>query len=142
MTRISIFAATALAAALLAVCAIGAGAAAPPAAVNECAPGELGVRAHLAGQGSADSMRVRFTAQWLDPATGAWQPVAGSATTPWQSSGRASWNWWEAGWTFYLDRPAAGTTWTLRGVAERQWLRGGSALRSDTAVSGSCTVSG
>src|SRR5918998_847635 len=43
--------------------------------VNVCNPGELGARAQLAGDGSDDAMRVRFTAQWLGP--DGWAPLGG-----------------------------------------------------------------
>ena len=59
--------------------------------VNICNPGELGARAQLAGDGSADRMRVRFTAQWLSP--DGWAPLGGEATSPWQDAGSARFTW-------------------------------------------------
>jgi len=76
----------ALGAALLAVSAGPAQAAGPDqltsswANVNICNSGQLGARAQLAGDGSKDMLRVRFTAQWLSP--DGWVPLVGQATSP------------------------------------------------------------
>src|SRR5215203_3815986 len=83
----------ALGAALLAVTAVPALAADTEqvtsswANVNICNSGQLGARAQLAGDGSTDVMRVRFTAQWLSPE--GWVPLTGQATSPWQDAGSA-----------------------------------------------------
>jgi hypothetical protein len=103
--------------------------------VNICSPTELGARAQLAGDGSSDRMRVRFTAQWLS--SDGWVPLEGQATSPWQDAGSAEFTWGQAGWTFNLSVPP-GQTYELRAVAEMQ-------LGSDPTASqttGTCTVGG
>ncbi len=103
--------------------------------VNICSPTQLGARAQLAGDGSSDRLRVRFTAQWQSP--GGWLPLGGQATSPWQDAGSAEFTWGQAGWTYNLSVPA-GETYQLRAVAE---MRLGSG-RSATQTTASCTVGG
>jgi hypothetical protein len=105
------------------------------AQVNVCSPTQLGARAQLAGDGSRSDMTVRFTAEWLSP--DGWVPVAGAATSPWLSAGSAEYTWGQAGWTFDMTVPS-GFAYQLRAVAELQWEGG----RSDTLVTGTCTVGG
>jgi hypothetical protein len=113
--------------------------------VNICNSGQLGARAQLAGDGSSDIMRVRFTAQWLSP--DGWVPLAGQATSPWQEAGSAKFTWAQAGWTFNLAVPApdttttpdaAATTYQLRAVAEMDLGSG----RSSTQTTGACVIGG
>jgi hypothetical protein len=103
---------------------------------NVCSSTQLGVRAQMAGDGNAGDMTVRFSAQWLSD--GGWVPVGGAASSPWQSAGSAEYTWGQAGWTFQLSPPQAGQSYQLRGVAEMHWPSG----RSETRVTGGCTVSG
>ena len=103
--------------------------------VNICNPDELGARAQLAGDGSADEMQVRFTAQWLSP--GGWAPLSGQATSPWQDAGSAAFTWQQAGWTFELEVPP-GQSYQLRAIAEMKLGSG----RTATQTTGTCTVSG
>ena len=103
--------------------------------VNICSPTQLGARAQLAGDGSSDRMRVRFTAQWQSP--GGWLPLGGQATSPWQDAGSAEFTWGQAGWTFDLSVPA-GETYQLRAVAEMRLGSGQTA----TQTTGTCTVGG
>ena len=132
----------ALAAALLVVSAAVAHAAGTEqvtsswANVNICNSGQLGARAQLAGDGSKDVMRVRFTAEWLSP--DGWVPLAGQATSPWQDAGSAEFTWAQAGWTFNLAVPPAGTSYQLRAVAEMDLGSG----RSSTQTTGVCVVGG
>ena len=148
----------ALGAALLAVTAVPAFAAVTEeqtsswANANICTPEQLGVRAQLAGDGSKDTMRVRFTAEWLSPA--GWVPLAGEATSPWQDAGSAEFTWAQAGWTFNISVPqgsapegsvpegtapeAAATSYQLRGVAEMDLGSG----RTATQTTGVCAISG
>jgi neutral trehalase len=104
--------------------------------VNICNSGQLGARAQLAGDGSTDIMRVRFTAQWLSP--NGWLPLAGQATSPWQEAGSAEFTWAQAGWTFNLAVPPTGATYQLRAVAEMDLGSG----RSSTQTTGACVVGG
>ena len=104
--------------------------------VNICNSGQLGARAQLAGDGSKDMMRVRFTAQWLSP--DGWVPLAGQATSPWQDAGSAEFTWAQAGWTFNLAVPPTGVSYQLRAVAEMDLGSG----RSSTQTTGACVVGG
>jgi hypothetical protein len=132
----------ALAAALVAVMAATAHAAGTEqltsswANVNICNAGQLGARAQLAGDGSEDTMRVRFSAEWLSP--DGWVPLAGEATSPWQEAGSAEFTWAQAGWTFNLSVPEGGTGYQLRAVAEMELGSG----RSSTQTTGVCTIGG
>jgi hypothetical protein len=104
--------------------------------VNICNSAQLGARAQLAGDGSSDIMRVRFTAQWLSP--DGWVPLAGQATSPWQEAGSAEFTWAQAGWTFNLAVPPTGVSYQLRAVAEMDLGSG----RSSTQTTGACVVGG
>ena len=132
----------ALAAALLAVSAAPAHAAGTEqltsswANVNICNPGQLGARAQLAGDGSTDIMRVRFTAEWLSP--DGWVPLAGQAISPWQEAGSAEFTWAQAGWTFNLAVPPTGVSYQLRAVAEMDLGSG----RSATQTTSACVIGG
>ena len=132
----------ALAAALLAVSASSAHAVGTEqltsswANVNICNSGQLGARAQLAGDGSSDVMRVRFTAQWLSPE--GWVPLVGQATSPWQEAGSAEFTWAQAGWTFNLAVPPTGVSYQLRAVAEMDLGSG----RSSTQTTGACVIGG
>jgi hypothetical protein len=130
-----------LAAALLGIAPASADAAATEqltsswANVNICNAQQLGARAQLAGDGSKDVMRVRFTAEWLSPE--GWVPLAGEATSPWQEAGSAEFTWAQAGWTFNITVPA-GASYQLRAVAEMDLGSGETA----TQTTGACAVSG
>jgi hypothetical protein len=132
----------ALGAALLAVTAVPALAADTEevtsswANVNVCNAGQLGARAQLAGDGSQDTMRVRFTAQWLSPA--GWVPLGGEATSPWQEAGSAEFTWAQAGWTFNISVPEGVASYQLRAVAEMEFGSG----RSATQTTGACAIGG
>jgi hypothetical protein len=132
----------ALAAALLAVTAGPAHAAGTEqltsswANVNICNAGQLGVRAQLAGDGSTDTMRARFSAQWLSPA--GWVPLAGQADSPWQDAGSAELTWAQAGWTFNLSVPQTGAAYQLRAIADLDLGSG----RTSTQTTGACVVGG
>jgi hypothetical protein len=104
--------------------------------VNICESTQLGARAQLAGDGSKDSMRVRFTAEWLSP--DGWVPIGGEATSPWQDAGSAEFTWGQAGWTFDLSVPATGESYQLRAVADMKLGSG----RTATHTTGVCTAVG
>ena len=104
--------------------------------VNICNAGQLGVRAQLAGDGSEDTMRVRFSAQWLSP--DGWVPLTGQASSPWQEAGSAEFTWAQAGWTFNLSVPEGGASYQLRAVAEMQLGAG----RTSTQTTGVCAIGG
>jgi hypothetical protein len=140
MPRKSRFAA--LAAALLTITAASAHAAATEeltsswANVNICNAQQLGARAQLAGDGSEDAMRVRFTAEWLSPE--GWVPLAGEATSPWQEAGSAEFTWAQAGWTFNISVPEGVASYQLRAVAEMELGSG----RGSTQTTGVCAIGG
>jgi hypothetical protein len=106
------------------------------AKVNVCNPTQLGARAQLAGDGSANRMAVRFTAEWLSP--DGWVPLSGEATSPWQDAGSAEFTWQQAGWTFSLNVPQSGDSYQLRAVAEMKLGSGQTA----SYTTGTCTVGG
>jgi hypothetical protein len=106
------------------------------AKVNICDSSQLGARAQLAGDGSGDRMKVRFSAQWLSPE--GWVPLAGQATSPWLDAGSAEFTWQQAGWTFLLNVPQNGQAYELRAVAEMQVGSG----HTVTQTTGSCTLGG
>ena len=107
------------------------------AQTNVCNASQLGARAQLAGDGTNSNLSVRFTAQWLSP--GGWVPLAGAATSPWQSAGSAEFTWGQAGWTFNISVPP-GHQYQLRSVAELRWS--GETNRSETHTTRACTVGG
>jgi hypothetical protein len=108
------------------------------ATVNVCdsaaQPNVMGVRASLPGDGSDAEMSVRFTAQWFDNSKQAWLPVSGSATSPWLPAGSARYVSRQAGWNFSFDAPSPGHLFLLRALAELQWSRGGTVVRSSSLV--------
>jgi hypothetical protein len=105
--------------------------------LNVCSATQLGARAQLAGDGSTQQLYARFTAQWLSPS--GWVPLAGAPTSPWQYAGSAEYTWGQAGWTFTISVPP-GQNYQVRIVAELQWRGAGG--RSETRVTGGCTVGG
>jgi hypothetical protein len=104
--------------------------------LNICDATQLGARAQLAGDGSSDRMRVRFTAEWLSP--DGWVALEGQPTSRWQDAGSAEFTWGQAGWTFALSVPETGETYQLRAVAEMKLGSG----RTATHTTGTCTVGG
>ena len=104
------------------------------ATVNVCTPGAVGVRASAPGDGSHAQMYARFTVQWLNPRSGAWEPVEGVPTSPWVSAGSARQLQGQTGWTFEFEPPPAGTVFRIRGLAEIEWRGGGSHLGRQSLV--------
>jgi hypothetical protein len=100
--------------------------------VNECGGGSMGVRAAQPGDSFDRPMATRFSAQWLNPANGAWQAVPGSAS-PWLLAGTGPWLTRETGWTRSFSPGTPGEAFTLRGVVEMQWRgRSGGVARAET----------
>ena len=104
--------------------------------VNICNGTQLGVRAQLAGDGSSDRMKVRFTAEWLSP--GGWKPLSGNPTTRWLDAGSAEFTWGQAGWTYDLMVPDTGKAYQLRAAVEMKLGSG----RTASQTTGVCTVGG
>jgi hypothetical protein len=109
------------------------------AKVNVCEPGEVGVRASLPGDGGGGGMSARFTLQWLNPATQAWENVRGTPVSPRIDAGPADVLWSQVGFTFQVDPLPPGVRFTLRGVADLS-LGGGRAETLTTA--GTCVLGG
>jgi hypothetical protein len=106
------------------------------AKLNVCAPGQVGVRASLPGDGGGGQMAARFTLQWLRPSTQTWQPVEGVATSHWVAGGPADVNWSQVGYTFDIDPIPPGVEFTFRGIAELKLAGGGAA----TITTGNCKL--
>ena len=104
------------------------------ATVNICTPGAVGVRASAPGDDSDAQMYARFTVQWLNPRSGAWEPVEGVPTSPWVSAGSARQLQGQTGWTFEFEPSPAGTVFRIRGLAEIEWRGGGSHLGRQSLV--------
>jgi hypothetical protein len=104
------------------------------ATVNVCGLGAVGVRASVPGDDSEAQMYARFTVQWLNPRSGAWEPVQGVPTSPWLSAGSARQLQGQTGWTFEFEPPPAGAVFQIRGLAEVEWRGGGSRLGRQSLV--------
>jgi len=95
------------------------------ATVNICdtqdAPDSMGIRASMPGNGSAQRMYMRFSAQYWSRSSQDWAPVAGTGVSPWVLAGSAQYSRRQAGWTFKFAAPPAGVTFTMRAVVEFQW---------------------
>jgi hypothetical protein len=114
----------------LAVVAVSGSAQAAPrpadlwATVNICDtlrhPDQMGVRASMPGDGTRKRMWMRFRAQFLDTTKNKWFNVKGNGDSGWVLAGSARATR-ELGWTFSFSPPAAGSTYTLRGVVNFQW---------------------
>lgn len=103
---------------------------------NVCSATQFGVRAQIAGDGSAGDLQARFSVQWSSPS--GWVPISGVSSSPWQSAGSAEYTWQQVGYTFNLAPPAAGQSYQLRGIAELKWPSG----RTETRTTGSCSIAG
>jgi hypothetical protein len=95
------------------------------ATVNICDtlrfPNQMGVRASMPGDGTRKRMYMRFRAQFFNATKDTWVTVKGNADSGWVLAGSARYVSREAGWTFSFTPPAAGSTFTLRGVVTFQW---------------------
>jgi hypothetical protein len=97
------------------------------ATVNICdtpdAPDSMGIRASMPGNGSAQRMYMRFSAQYWSRSRQDWAPVAGTGVSPWVFAGSAEYDRRQAGWTFKFAAPPAGVTFTMRSLVEFEWRR-------------------
>jgi hypothetical protein len=127
--------------AVVACCAVGAlpaGAGTTPkylwATINYCDteahPNTVGIRASIPGDGDRTRMYLRFTAQYYDRAAQAWSTVKGNGVSPWQYVGSGLKRWKQGGWQFGGFAPAAGQTFTLRGVVDFKWTKRGRIIRT------------
>lgn len=96
------------------------------ATVNICDtdrnPNVLGVRASMPGNGTRQTMWMRFSASYFDRATEGWRPVGGSSRSPWLKVGDARYSR-QTGRKFSFDPPAPVTSHVVRGIVEYQWRR-------------------
>jgi hypothetical protein len=111
----------------------------PWATVNTCdtagAANSMGVRAGIPGRASRLRMFMRFRAEYWNASIQGWAPVADRGVSPWVHAGLARYQRRQAGWTFELDPPPAGVTYTMRGTVEFQWRRSrGRVVRSVSRV--------
>jgi hypothetical protein len=101
------------------------------ATIDVCNPTDqpytVGIRGSMPGDGqSHDTMMMRFRLQYLDTTMQRWTDLAGAASEylPVGSSRTAR----QAGRSFVLYPPPAGTAFMLRGVINFQWRRGSKVL--------------
>ncbi len=124
--RIAVLAAAIFA--LLAPALASAKEATPWATVNLCntakRPDAIGIRASMPGVPKGARLAMRFRVQFKT-AKG-WQDVKG-ANSGWQPVGTARGVDVESGWSFTFAHPSS--TYTLRGMVQLRWRRGGSVLR-------------
>lgn len=97
------------------------------ATVNVCDspnyPNVLGVRASMPGNGTRQTMWMRFRAMYFDRAEERWRQVGGSGTSPWIKVGNARYRARQAGRRFTFDPPLPTTSHVLRGEVRFQWRR-------------------
>ena len=96
------------------------------ATVNICDternPNVLGIRASMPGNGTRQTMWMRFNASYYDRTTESWRAVAGGRS-PWIKLGDARYASRQTGRKFRLDPPSPVTSFVVRGVVEYQWRR-------------------
>ena len=83
----------------------------------------LGVRASMPGNGTAQTMWMRFQASYYDRATEQWFDVPGDSRSPWIEVGNARYRARQAGRRFHIDPPLPTTSHVVRGVVEFRWRR-------------------
>jgi len=96
------------------------------ATVNICDtdrnPNVLGVRASMPGNGTSQTMWMRFNASYFDRSTEDWRPVAGGRS-PWIKVGDARYSSRQSGRKFTINPPSPISSFVVRGVVEYQWRR-------------------
>ncbi|MEA2386121.1 MAG: hypothetical protein QOJ22_295 [Thermoleophilaceae bacterium] len=106
------------------------------ATVNICdterSPNVLGVRASMPGNGTKQTMWMRFRASYYDRAIDDWRDVGGASLSPWIEVGDARYRSRQAGRKFKIEPPAPTTSHVVRGVVEYQWRRGKKVIRRRT----------
>lgn len=103
------------------------------ATVNICDteqnPNVLGIRASMPGNGTSQTMWMRFRASYFDRATEEWNDVGGASRSPWIKVGDARYRSRQAGRKFKIDPPLPTTSHVVRGLVEFQWRRGRKVVR-------------
>jgi hypothetical protein len=105
------------------------------ATVNICDtednPNVLGVRASMPGNGTEQTMWMRFYASYYDRGTETWHPVEGGRS-PWIKVGNARFKSRQAGRKFTITPPTPLASFVVRGVVKYQWRRkNGKVVRRD-----------
>lgn len=90
---------------------------------TETYPNVLGVRASMPGNGTRQTMWMRFRATYYDRATETWHRIPGDSQSPWIETGKAHVSAREAGRRFTIEPPLPTTTHVVRGVVKYQWRR-------------------
>lgn len=90
---------------------------------TEANPNVLGIRASMPGNGTRQTMWMRFSASYFDRATETWRSVGGSSRSPWVKLGSAEYRSRQAGRKFKIEPPAPVTSHVVRGVVKFQWRR-------------------
>jgi len=90
---------------------------------TEAHPNVLGVRASMPGNGTAQTMWMRFQATYYDRATEEWYRVPGDSRSPWIKLGNARWRARQTGRMFTIEPPLPTTSHVVRGVVKFQWRR-------------------
>jgi hypothetical protein len=106
------------------------------ATVNICDtqdhPNVLGVRASMPGNGTKQTMWMRFRASYYDRGTEEWYDVGGSSVSPWIKVGNAKYRTRQAGRKFRIDPPLPTTSHVVRGLVDFRWRRHGKTIRQTT----------
>ena len=90
---------------------------------TEANPNVLGVRASMPGNGTRQTMWMRFRATYFDRATETWHRIPGNSQSPWIETGKARVSARQAGRRFTIEPPLPTTTHVVRGVVKYQWRR-------------------
>jgi hypothetical protein len=86
-------------------------------------PNVLGVRASMPGNGTKQTMWMRFRASYYDRSTEQWYDVGGDSISPWIKVGNARYETRQGGRKFHIDPPLPTTSHVVRGVVDFRWRR-------------------
>jgi len=97
------------------------------ATVNICDtpenPNVLGVRASMPGNGTRQTMWMRFRASYYDRGTEKWYDVGGTSVSRWIKVGNAKYRSRQAGRKFHIEPPVPTTSHVVRGLVDFRWRR-------------------
>jgi hypothetical protein len=85
-------------------------------------PDDIGIAARMPGSARGYRMYMRFYVQYADGDD--WRFMKDGGKSPWVLAGSDKFSWIERGWTFSIEPPPAGTSFTLRGFVRFEWRRG------------------
>jgi hypothetical protein len=89
---------------------------------TEAHPNVLGIRASMPGNGTSQTMWMRFRASYYDRSTEEWSDVAGSRS-PWIKLGNARFRSRQAGRNIRIEPPFPTTSHVVRGLVNLRWRR-------------------